>query len=101
MEKENAIIYFNQIKTIVKERIINDELKFSPKSILYIFKSLDYMNMIDIGNQFFNLLLKQLFDKIFSVDISLCYEFLLIFYKNKISNYYFLKKAKHKLDMNR
>ncbi|ETW16458.1 hypothetical protein PFMG_03634 [Plasmodium falciparum IGH-CR14] len=101
MEKENAIIYFNQIKAIVKEKIINDELKFSPKSILYIFKSLDYMNMIDVGNQFFNLLLKQLFDKIFSVDISLCYEFLLIFYKNKISNYYFLKKAKHKLDMNR
>ncbi|SOV18668.1 conserved Plasmodium protein, unknown function [Plasmodium gaboni] len=101
MEKENAIIYFNEIKTIVKERIINDELIFSPKSILYIFKSLDYMNMIDVGNKFFNLLLRQLFNKIFSVDISLCYEFLMIFYKNKISNYFFLKKAKHKLHMNR
>ncbi|CRH04040.1 conserved Plasmodium protein, unknown function [Plasmodium relictum] len=101
MDKEYALNYFNEIKTIIHDKIINKQLKFSSSSILYIFKALDHMNMIQKQNIFFNILLKQLCDEIFSLDISIFFEFLLIFYKNKISHYYFLKKAKYIINMNR
>ncbi|CRG95616.1 conserved Plasmodium protein, unknown function [Plasmodium gallinaceum] len=101
MDKENANIYFNEIKTIIYDKIINKHLKFCSSSILYIFKTLDQMNMIQKQNKFFNILLKQLCDEIFSINISIFFQLLIIFYKNKISHYYFLKKAKYIINMNK
>ncbi|KAI4835903.1 hypothetical protein MKS88_005121 [Plasmodium brasilianum] len=101
MDKKNSLDYFNEMKKITEHRIIQRELKFSPNSILYIFKTLDYLGMIQGKNNFFNLLLKQLCDGIFSINIFTCCEFLTLFYKNKITHYYFLKKASYIVNMNR
>ncbi|GAW83119.1 hypothetical protein, conserved [Plasmodium gonderi] len=101
MDKNNALPYFNEIKDIIQDRMTRGQLKFSPTSILYIFKSLDYLDMLQKNHVFYRMLIKQLCDEIFSINISTFFEFLSLFYKNRISHYYFLKKASYVVNMNR
>ncbi|CAD2107455.1 conserved Plasmodium protein, unknown function [Plasmodium vinckei] len=101
LDNESSIPYFNEIKTIVENKIMDRQLKFTPSNILYIFKTLDHFNFLNTTNTFFNLLLKQLCEQIFSINTSTFLAILQLFYKHKISHYYFLKKSNYIINMNR
>ncbi|SBT78971.1 conserved Plasmodium protein, unknown function [Plasmodium ovale] len=101
LDKKIALTYFNEIREIIEKKMMQKQLKFTPVHILYIFKALDFFNLMQKKNTFFSVLLKQLCDELFSIRIAIFFEILQLFYKNGISHYYFLKKAKCIVNMNR
>ncbi|EUD65789.1 hypothetical protein C922_03772 [Plasmodium inui San Antonio 1] len=101
IEENEALAYFNEVKTVVQDRMAHGELKFSPTSILRILISMDHLHMVQKDNAFFSTLLRQLCDEIYSLDLSTFLQFLSIFHKNRISHYYFLRKARYIVSMNR
>ncbi|KJP88490.1 hypothetical protein AK88_01769 [Plasmodium fragile] len=101
IEQNEALAYFNEVKQVVQDRIARGELKFSPRSILHILRSMDHLHMVQKDNAFFSILLRQLCDEIYFMDLSTFLQFLSIFHKNRISHYYFLRKARYIVSMNR
>ncbi|CAA9990511.1 conserved Plasmodium protein, unknown function [Plasmodium knowlesi strain H] len=101
VEENEALSYFKEVKQVVQDRMARGELKFSPPSILRILRSMDHLHMIQKDNVFFCALLRQLCDEIYSLDLSTFLQFLSIFHKNRISHYYFLRKARYIVNMNR
>ncbi|KMZ83926.1 hypothetical protein PVBG_01005 [Plasmodium vivax Brazil I] len=101
MEENDALAYFTQVKEVVQDRMARAELKFSPTSILQILRSMDHLHMVQKDNAFFSTLLRQLCDEIYSLDLPTFLQFLSIFHKNRISHYYFLRKARYIVSMNR
>ncbi|VWU52465.1 conserved protein, unknown function [Hepatocystis sp. ex Piliocolobus tephrosceles] len=100
-DKKKSYVYFNKIKEIIQNKIIQKEITFTAKSILYIFKTLNHFDILKTDNNFFNLLLKQLCDQLYHIKIETFYDILTLFYQNKIAHYYFLKKARYIINMNR